>query len=62
MVITGGIVGSCLLILVIYAVLHFRYRRLSKEFVPGLAYDLVLWISILSILGVATLGIAKFIN
>ncbi len=59
MVITGGIVGSFLLILVIYAVIHFRYVRLNPLFKPGFVYDLVLWISILSIIGVAALGIYK---
>ncbi len=62
MVITGGIVGSFLLCLVVFAVLHFRYKRLSPSFKPGFFYDLVLWISILSILGVATLGVTKWFS
>lgn len=60
MVITGGIVGSFLLFLVVYAVIHFRYRRLDPLFRPGLLYDLVLWISIFSIVAVGVLGIIKF--
>lgn len=62
MVISGGIVGSFLLFLVIFAVIQFRYVRLHPLFKPGLPYDLALWISILSILGVGALGIFKLIN
>ena len=62
MVITGGIVGSFLLFLVVYAVLHFRYKRLYPLFKPGIFYDLVLWISILSIIAVGALGILKLFS
>jgi Mn2+/Fe2+ NRAMP family transporter len=59
MVISGGIVGSFLLFLVVYAVLQFRYKRLNPIFKPGVYYDLVLWLSILSILAVGILGVFK---
>lgn len=62
MVITGGIVGSFLLFLVVYAVLHFRYKRIHPFFKPGIFYDLVLWISILSIIAVGILGILKLLG
>lgn len=62
MVITGGIIGSFLLFLVIFAVIQFRYVRLNPHFKPGFMYDLVLWISILSILGVGALGIFKILS
>jgi len=62
MVITGGIVGSFLLFLVVFAVIQFRYVRLDPQFKPGFLYDLFLWISILSILGVGALGIIKFVS
>jgi len=62
MVITGGIVGSFLLFLVVYAVLHFRYKRLQPLFKPGILYDFVLWISILSIIAVGALGIIKLFS
>ncbi len=61
MVITGGIVGSFLLFLVVFAVLHFRYKRLQRFFRPGIFYDLVLWISILSIIAVGVLGVLKLL-
>lgn len=62
MIITGGIVGSFLLFLVIFAVLHFRYKRVQPQFKPGFLYDLVLWISILSIAAVGALGILKLVT
>jgi hypothetical protein len=62
MIITGGIVGSFLLFLVIFAVLHFRYKRVQPHFKPGFLYDLVLWISILSIAAVGALGILKLVT
>lgn len=62
MVITGGIVGSLLLFLVVFAVINFRYRRLHPSFIPGIGYDMVLWLSICSILGVGALGIFKIFN
>jgi hypothetical protein len=62
MVITGGIIGSFLLFLVVFAVIQFRYKRIHPNFKPGILYDLILWISILSILGVGALGIFKWIG
>jgi hypothetical protein len=59
MVITGGIVGSILLFLVVFAALHFRYKRNSPFFTPSLLYDITLWISVMSIVGVGVLGIFK---
>lgn len=62
MVLTGGIIGSFLLFLVVYAVIYFRYFRVQPLFKPGFFYDLTLWISILSILGVGILGIVKLFS
>ncbi|NAS11293.1 Nramp family divalent metal transporter [Poritiphilus flavus] len=59
MVITGGIVGSLLLFLVVFAVIHFRYFRKADGDNPGFLYDIILWISILSIIGVGLLGMIK---
>ncbi len=60
MIITGGIVGSFLLFLVVFAVIHFRYVRLDSLFAPNISYDILLWISIFSIIGVGALGIYKY--
>lgn len=62
MVISGGIVGSILLLLVVFATLHFRYRRTLPEFVPGKIYDLVLWISVLAIAWVAGYGLYQLVS
>ncbi|MGI9549837.1 MAG: Nramp family divalent metal transporter [Aurantibacter sp.] len=59
MVITGGIVGSFLLFLVAYAAMHFRYVRSNALFRPNYISDLILWISILSIVAVGVLGVLK---
>jgi len=61
MVISGGIVGSILLLLVIFAVLHFRYRRTRPEFIPGKIYDIILWISVLAIVWVAVYSVSELV-
>jgi hypothetical protein len=62
MVITGGIVGSFLLFLVVYAAIYFRYYRLNPFFKPSFMYDFILWISIFSIIAVGALGIFKWFS
>ncbi len=52
MVMAGGIAIAALLLLVVFAAWHFRYRRLAVDLRPSLGYDLLLWISIAAILGV----------
>ncbi len=59
MIIVGGIVGSFLLFLVVFAAMHFRYKRLDPLFKPTLLYDIILWVSILSIVAVGVLGFVK---
>lgn len=61
MVITGGIIGSFLLFLVVFAALHFRYKRLHPAFIPGKVYDFALWISISTIVLVGVYGIVKLV-
>jgi len=61
MILFGGIVGSVLLFIIVFAVIHFRYKR-EQVFPPGLLYDVVLWISIVSILGVGIYGITVFLQ
>ncbi len=59
MVLTGGIVGSLILFLVIFAALHYRYQQTPDRFKPNKLYDLLFWISVLSILWVGIYGITK---
>ncbi len=61
MVLSGGIVGSFILLLVVFASLHFRYRRLSSSFIPSTAYDIALWISALAIGLIGVYGIVKLL-
>ena len=62
MVITGGIVGSLLLFLVVFAVYHFRYRRLDGAFLPGRWYDVILWVSIGAIVTVGVYGMVQMLG
>ncbi|HTE34660.1 MAG TPA: Nramp family divalent metal transporter [Chryseolinea sp.] len=59
MILFGGVVGSVLLLIIVFAALHFRYRQ-SQVSEPGVLYDVALWISIVSILFVGVYGIVKF--
>ena len=62
MVIIGGIVGSVLLILVVIATLHFRYKRTLPSFAPSKIQDIILMISVLTIAGVAVYGLVQVLN
>jgi len=57
MIIVGGIATSVLLMIVIFAAIHFRYRRLSKELDPGRFFDAWLWLSVLAIAFIGVYGI-----
>jgi Mn2+/Fe2+ NRAMP family transporter len=59
MVISGGIVGSFLLILVIWAVIFNKYFRKNDIEKSTLTYNLLLWISIVAILSFCIFGIVK---
>ena len=59
MVVIGGVAGTAILLIVVFAVVHFRYRQVPERLAHGRAYDIVLWTSILSILAVAVYGILQ---
>ncbi|MEZ4895508.1 MAG: Nramp family divalent metal transporter [Saprospiraceae bacterium] len=61
MVMSGGIAGSLMLLIVVYAAIHFRLRRTPIEFRPSRGYDIYLIISILGILGVSAYGIIQLL-
>jgi manganese transport protein len=61
MILSGGIVGSVLLFIVVFAALHFRYKR-NNFFRPGIFYDAIFWISIISIILVGVFGISKLFD
>lgn len=58
MILSGGIIGSIMLLIIIFAALHFRYSRLSN-FKGNAVYNILFWISVLSILLVAIYGMVK---
>jgi manganese transport protein len=60
MVLSGGIIGSILLFVVVFAALYFKYRK--TYFMPsGFLYQIAFWISIVSIVGVGVYGLWKVI-
>ena len=61
MVLTGGIIGSVILIIVVYVALFFRYRRLPRSLNPGIGYDVLLWMSSIVIFLVGVYGVVKLI-
>ena len=61
MVMSGGIVGGFMLFLVVFATIDVRYRREKLGFIPGITYDIILWISMVSITMVGVYGIWKLV-
>ncbi|MEQ6121545.1 Nramp family divalent metal transporter [Reichenbachiella sp. MALMAid0571] len=61
MVLIGGLTTSVILLIVVYASLYFRYKFLPDFLKPGLAYDMLFWTSVLSILIVGAYGIYQII-
>ncbi len=61
MVLLGGIGTSIMLLIVIFAAIHFRYRRLGEELKPTAFYDVWLWLSIVVIASVGVYGIVKLL-
>jgi manganese transport protein len=58
MILSGGFVGSVLLLLVCYAAIFFRYKK--NTFMPkSVTGDVFLWISVLSIFALGTYGIIE---
>ncbi|RYY25615.1 MAG: divalent metal cation transporter [Chitinophagaceae bacterium] len=58
MILFGGVVGSVMLLVVVFAAIIFHKRRLVF-FKAGSAYEICFWLSIIAILMVALLGLAK---
>jgi hypothetical protein len=60
MILSGGIVGSIMLFVIVFAVINFRYRNFQSS-APSISYDLALWISIISIVGVGVYGLTSLL-
>ncbi|MDP2895391.1 MAG: Nramp family divalent metal transporter [bacterium] len=61
MIVLGGIATSVMLLLVAYAALHFRYKRVPTPLKPSRAYDLWLWLSIAAIVAVGVYSVYQAI-
>ena len=53
MVILGGIATVVILLIVVFAAIFFRYRKLDRRLLPTRLYDMTLWISSIAIVVVA---------
>ncbi|MFP4096556.1 MAG: Nramp family divalent metal transporter [Cyclobacteriaceae bacterium] len=62
MILVGGFVTSILLLIVVYAALYFRYRRLPQALRPSVLYDLALLLSavVISAVGVYSIWSVLF--
>ncbi len=58
MVLSGGIIGSVMLLLVVFAGWHFKYRR-APALTAGKFYTIIFWISVISIVWVAVYGLIQ---
>ena len=55
MVVLGGLPTVVILVIVVFAALYFRYRRLNYRMLPTIKYDIALWTSSIAIAMVAGL-------
>lgn len=60
MVIIGGFFTSILLLVVVFAAVHFRYVRLDVHLRPGKLYDTAFWLSVSGIILAGIYGIIRF--
>lgn len=61
MILFGGAVGSVMLFLIVFAVLHIKYYRPKIIESPGAFYEIAFWISIVSIILVGIYGLAGLV-
>lgn len=59
MVIMGGVATSVILVLVVFAAIHFRYVRSLPELRPSVLYDIAFWISSVAILLASAYGVYR---
>lgn len=57
MVMLGGIATALILLIVLFAAIHFRFRTLPAELKPSPVYDIAFWLSALSIIGVGVYSV-----
>ena len=61
MVLSGGIVGSVILFIVVYVALVMRYKRLPESLTPGRFYDIIFWLSAIAIAMVGVYSLIKLL-
>ncbi len=59
MVLIGGAATSVILLIVVYAALYFRFRRLGEDLKPSRFYDIALFLSAAAIIAVGVYMVAK---
>ena len=62
MILIGGFMTSILLLLVVFAAVHFRYWRLPPELRPGWVYDLAFWLSACTIITIGGYSIIQALS
>jgi manganese transport protein len=62
MILIGGFMTSILLLMVVFAAVQFRYRRLPAGLRPGRVYDMAFWLSAIVILMIGVYGIVQVIK
>ena len=62
MVIIGGVATTVILLIVVFAAMIFRYRRLDPRLKPTMFYDLCLWLSVIAISLVALQLLKKVVD
>lgn len=62
MVMLGGIATAVILLIVLFAAVHFRFKRLPPELKPTRVYDLAFFLSALAILGVGIYSVWKVLS
>lgn len=62
MIISGGVVGSVLLLIVVFAALCFHYHKNYSSLKSSLFYNILFWLSVLSIVMIAVYGLVKLIS
>ena len=60
MVLSGGVIGSIMLFIVVFAAIYYKYK-MAQPIKTGAVYDVAFWISVVSILGVGVYGITQLL-
>uniref|UniRef100_UPI00293726C8 Nramp family divalent metal transporter n=1 Tax=Algoriphagus litoralis TaxID=2202829 RepID=UPI00293726C8 len=59
MILSGGVVGSVLLLIVVFGAINFRFKNNRLDFISGWWSEVLFWLSVSSILLISMYGIIK---